>query len=448
VAIINAPKGVPDYVPPRSRDFLSVQERLSSTARLSGYEYIELPVFESTELFERGVGTSTDVVQKEMYTFTDRGDRSITLRPEGTAGVMRAVIENRLDKGPLPVKLWYRGPFFRAERPQHGRYRQLQQVGVEAIGSSDPIIDAEVIALADQAYRSLGLKEFHLDVTSLGCLHCRPAYRLKLQEFLATCDLDQQTKERASVNPLRVLDDKRESVSTQLVDAPLMIDSLCDQCQDHYDQVREFLRLFGVKWNEAPRMVRGLDYYTRTTFEFVHPGLGAQSGIGGGGRYDGLMAELGGSELSGIGFGLGVDRTLLACEAEGLTPLSESILDVFIVPVGVESRVPCVSLLFALRAVGIAADVCVDNRSIKSAMKAANNTNAPLVIILGPDELSSKTVVVKNMASGEQQSLTNEKASLIPALQQALLTLQADPAKPEPEKPEPEKPETKKEAQS
>lgn len=425
MATINAPKGVPDYVPPRSRDFLHVQDQLSSSARLSGYEYIELPVFESTELFERGVGTSTDVVQKEMYTFTDRGDRSITLRPEGTAGVMRAVIENRLDKGALPVKLWYRGPFFRAERPQHGRYRQLQQVGVEAIGSVDPIIDAEVIALADQAYRSLGLKDFHLDLTSLGCSQCRPGYRIKLQEFLDTCDLDQETRDRAKLNPLRVLDDKREIVSSQLIDAPLMIDSLCDQCQEHYDQVREFLRIFGVSWNEAPRMVRGLDYYTRTTFEFVHPGLGAQSGIGGGGRYDGLMAELGGSELSGIGFGLGVDRTLLACEAEGLTPISARILDVFVIPVGVESREPAVALLVALRGAGISADLCVDNRSIKSAMKAANSTNAPLVIILGPDELSSSNVVVKNMASGEQQSISSDPETLIPAVQENLRNLQA-----------------------
>ena len=422
MATINAPKGVPDYVPSRSRDFLFVQEQLSSPARLSGYEYIELPVFESTELFERGVGTSTDVVQKEMYTFTDRGDRSITLRPEGTAGVMRAVIENRLDKGSLPVKLWYRGPFFRAERPQHGRYRQLQQVGVEAIGSVDPIIDAEVIALADQAFRALGLTDFHLDLTSLGCLECRPAYRLKLQEFLATCDLDQETMDRAELNPLRVLDDKREVVTSQLTDAPLMIDSLCDQCQKHYDQVRECLRIFGVQWNEAPRMVRGLDYYTRTTFEFVHGGLGAQSGIGGGGRYDGLMSELGGSELSGIGFGLGVDRTLLACEAEGLTPFRERILDVFVIPVGEESRKPSVSLLVELRADGIASDVCLDNRSIKSAMKVANNTRAPLVIIIGPDELSTSTVVMKNMETGEQQTLSSDPGEIIPVLHETLLT--------------------------
>jgi histidyl-tRNA synthetase len=422
VASINAPKGVPDYVPPRSRDFLFVQEHLSATARVSGYEYIELPVFEATELFERGVGTSTDVVQKEMYTFKDRGDRSITLRPEGTAGVMRAVIENRLDKGALPVKLWYRGPFFRAERPQHGRYRQLQQVGVEAIGSVDPIIDAEVIALADQAYRSLGLKDFHLDLTSLGCLRCRPSYRLKLQEFLATCDLDEETRVRAELNPLRVLDDKRGVVASQLTDAPLMINSLCLQCQQDYDQVRGYLRIFGIRWNEAPRMVRGLDYYTRTTFEFVHPGLGAQSGIGGGGRYDGLMSELGGSELSGIGFGLGVDRTLLACEVEGLTPLIQRIIDVFVIPVGVESRVPCVSLLVQLRAAGIAVDVCVDNRSIKSAMKAANNTGAPLVLILGPDELASQSIVLKDMASGEQHLLSSEPKTLIEVINKRLET--------------------------
>jgi histidyl-tRNA synthetase len=327
-----------------------------------------------------------------------------------------------LDKGALPVKLWYRGPFFRAERPQHGRYRQLQQVGVEAIGSVDPIIDAEVIALADQAYRSLGLKDFHLDLTSLGCLRCRPSYRLKLQEFLATCDLDEETRVRAELNPLRVLDDKREVVASQLTDAPLMINSLCLQCQQDYDQVRGYLRIFGIRWNEAPRMVRGLDYYTRTTFEFVHPGLGAQSGIGGGGRYDGLMSELGGSELSGIGFGLGVDRTLLACEVEGLTPLIQRIIDVFVIPVGVESRVPCVSLLVQLRAAGIAVDVCVDNRSIKSAMKAANNTGAPLVLILGPDELASQSIVLKDMASGEQHLLSSEPKTLIEVINKRLET--------------------------
>ena len=426
MASINAPKGVPDYVPPRSRDFYRVQESLSGSARRSGYEYIELPVFESTELYERGVGTSTDVVQKEMYTFTDRGDRSITLRPEGTAGVMRAVIENRLDKGALPVKLWYRGPFFRAERPQHGRYRQLQQVGVEAIGSVDPIIDAEVIAIADQSFRSLGLNGFHLELTSLGCKECRPAYRAKLQEFLSGCDLDPETRERANVNPLRVLDDKREVVQAQLIQVPLMIDSLCDSCQAHYDEVRAYLRIFGVDWNEAPRMVRGLDYYTRTTFEFVHPELGAQSGIGGGGRYDGLMSELGGSELSGIGFGLGVDRTLLACEAEGLTPLIDQTVDIFVIPVGEEAREPAVSLLVGLRNAGLSADISVDNRGIKSAMKVANGMKAPAVLILGPDEIKSGSIIVKDMDSGDQVTVSLEIVQLVQMLQRDLHTKKED----------------------
>ena len=205
-----------------------------------------------------------------------------------------------------------------------------------------------------------------------------------------------------------------------------MIDSLCGQCQQHYDEVREYLRIFGVVWNEAPRMVRGLDYYTRTTFEFVHPGLGAQSGIGGGGRYDGLMSELGGSDLSGIGFGIGVDRTLLACEAEGLTPLHKAIIDVFVIPVEVENRKQCVALLVQLRRAGIAADLCVDNRSIKSAMKVANNTNAPLVLILGPDELKTQSAIIKEMSSGDQQSVPAEATTLIPQLQEMLRTLREE----------------------
>ena len=315
-----APKGVPEYLPPDSAVFRAVHEALAAPAIAAGYGYVELAVFEDTSLFVRGVGESTDVVSKEMYTFTDRGGRSLTLRPEGTAGVMRSVIEHGLDRGQLPVKLWYAGPFFRAERPQHGRYRQLQQFGVEAIGSDDPALDAEVITIADDGYRSLGLTGFRLEVTSLGCAECRPPYRELLVAFLAGLDLDEATRQRAALNPLRVLDDKRPEVQAQLADAPLIIDHLCADCAAHFAEVRGLLDATGVQHVVNPRMVRGLDYYTRTTFEFVHDGLGAQSGMGGGGRYDGLMAELGGQELSGIGFGLGVDRTFLACRAEGLTP--------------------------------------------------------------------------------------------------------------------------------
>lgn len=405
MTMFTAPKGVPEYFPPRSRAFTDVRSHLARPSELAGYSYIELPVFEDTALYVRSVGESTDVVSKEMYTFEDRGGRSITLRPEGTAGVMRSVVENRLDKGQLPVKLWYAGPFFRAERPQHGRYRQLQQVGVEAIGSDDPALDAEVIAIGDEAFRSLGLTQYTLHLTSLGCAECRPPYRELLQAFLVNLDLDEATRERAAINPLRVLDDKRENVQAQLADAPLMVNYLCEACSDHYDAVREYLRIMNVTWEEAPRMVRGLDYYTRTTFEFTHHLLGAQSGIGGGGRYDGLMASVGGDDLSGIGFGLGTDRTLLACEAEGLAPGSAPHLDVFLVPIGSAAKARLVALSTELRAAGIRNDLAYGDRGLKGAMKAADRSGAPLVVVVGDAEVESGVAQVKTMATGDQVSV-------------------------------------------
>lgn len=406
--VFQAPKGVPDYYPPRSRLFRMVQEALSAPPRRAGYDYVELPVFEDTALFVRGVGESTDVVSKEMYTFEDRGGRSITLRPEGTAGVMRLVVEHGLDRGQLPVKLWYQGPFFRAERPQHGRYRQLQQVGVEAIGSDDPALDAEVIGLAASAYASLGLRQVALHVTSLGCAACRPAYRDRLVAFLGTCELDEATRQRSALNPMRVLDDKRPDVQTQLQAAPVMVDYLCTSCQTHYDQVRAYLRVLGVEWQENPRMVRGLDYYTRTTFEFVHPMLGAQSGIGGGGRYDGLMETIGGAELSGIGFGLGVDRTLLAVEAEAVDVGSLAVVDVIGVPIGVEAKERMVALIHELRGRGIRADMVFGDRGLKGAMKSAARSLAPVALIMGDDECASDTVQVKDMSTGAQSSIARD----------------------------------------
>ena len=296
-------------------------------------------MFEDTGLYARGVGESTDVVSKEMYTFADRGDRSVTLRPEGTAGVVRAVIEHGLDRAGLPVKLRYAGPFFRYERPQAGRYRQLQQVGVEAIGVDDPALDAEVIAVADEGFRALGLTGYRLELTSLGDADCRPAYGELLRDFLAGLDLDEPTRRRAQLNPLRVLDDKRPEVRALVADAPLLVDHLSPASAAHHAAVKQHLDDLGVAYVENPRMVRGLDYYTKTTFEFVHDGLGAQSGIGGGGRYDGLMAVLGGQPLSGVGYGIGVDRTLLACRVEGVeSPWSEARCDVFGVPLGDAAR--------------------------------------------------------------------------------------------------------------
>lgn len=399
---LKAPKGVPDYVPPASAGFVAVREAITSSARRAGYGHIELPIFEDTALFARGVGESTDVVSKEMYTFEDRGGRSVTLRPEGTAGVMRSVIENGLDRGQLPVKLCYAGPFFRYERPQAGRYRQLQQVGIEAIGVDDPALDAEVIAVADEAFRALGLTGFRLELTSLGDDSCRPAYRELLQDFLAGLDLDEATQERAQLNPLRVLDDKRPEVREQLTDAPLMIDHLSEESAAHFAAVRAHLDALGVAYEVNPRMVRGLDYYTKTTFEFVHDGLGAQSGIGGGGRYDGLMEQLGGQSLSGIGFGIGVDRTVLALQAESIDPSAEGRVDVYGVAMGSDAKAALVPVLAAFRRSGIRADMAYGDRGMKGAFKAADRSGAAITLVVGSDELAAGTVVVKTMSDGEQ----------------------------------------------
>lgn len=403
---LSAPKGVPDYFPPQSAAFYKVRQTMVEQAHLSGFQHIELPIFEDTALFARGVGESTDVVSKEMYTFADRGDRSVTLRPEGTAGVMRSVIEHNLDRGQLPVKLNYFGPFFRYERPQAGRYRQLQQVGVEAIGVDDPALDAEVIALADRSFRALGLSGFRLELTSLGDRNCRPAYREKLQEFLFKLDLDEETRHRAEINPLRVLDDKRPEVQEQLADAPLMLDHLNDECRDHFETVTGMLDDMGVAYEINPRMVRGLDYYTKTCFEFVHDGLGAQSGIGGGGRYDGLMAQLGGQDLSGIGYGLGVDRALLALEAEGITLDGvESRVDVFGVALGAAAKRTMTTLINDLRKAGISADMSFGDRGLKGAMKGADRAGARFALVLGEQELENGTVALKDLAAHEQHDV-------------------------------------------
>lgn len=397
-----APKGVPDYFPPRSNSFLAVQNAIGNAATLAGYGYVELPVFEDVNLFVRGIGESTDVVSKEMYVFDDRGGRTLALRPEGTAGVARLVIEHGLDRGQLPVKLWYKGPFFRAERPQLGRYRQLQQVGIEAIGAPDPALDVEVITVADDAFRSLGLRNFNLMLTSLGCANCQPQYRDKLSKFLSNLDLDEETKTRAKVNPLRVLDDKRAEVQKQLNSAPLMIDELCEDCSKYHKEVEELLKATEIAFKPAPRLVRGLDYYTRTTFEFDHPELGAQSGIGGGGRYDGLMASLGGQDLSGIGFGIGTDRTLMACEAENLIVGDHSLVDIFIVPIGDKAHSLAVSLLQQIRAADLRADMAYGDRGLKGAMKAADKSGARFAVVIGDEEVSNSQVQIKNLGDSTQ----------------------------------------------
>ncbi len=402
---ISAPKGVSEYTPPRSSSFEFVRESLIAPARNAGYQLIELPVFEDTDLFKRGVGESTDVVSKEMYTFEDRGGRSITLRPEGTAGVMRSVIEHGLDRGQLPVKVWYSGQFFRAERPQAGRYRQFYQVGIEAIGLDDPAIDAEVIAIADAGFKALGLTQYRLEITSLGDAQSRAAHRVDLLKFIATLDLDEATAQRAAINPLRLFDDKREEMKKAMADAPLLINYLSDSSRAHFDQVIGYLDALKVSYTLNPRMVRGLDYYTGTTFEFVHELLGAQSGIGGGGRYDGLMEQLGGQSLSGIGFGLGVDRALLAAEAEGVIGDDAFVSDLFIIPLGENAKTHALTIAASLRANGKKVEIAFGDRALKGAMKGADKSGATHVVVLGDAEISSGTALLKEMKSGVETSV-------------------------------------------
>ena len=405
--LFKAPKGTYDVVAPFSVLWLAVRDALSTPPKNSGYSYIETPIFEDTALFVRGVGESTDVVSKEMYTFEDKGGRSLTLKPEGTAGVLRAMLENRMDRGALPAKVWYTGPHFRYEQPQSGRYRQHTQVGVETIGSSDPAVDAEVIWMASYAQRQiLGLKQVRILINSLGCHECRPNYRNLLVSFLADCDLDEATRSRAAINPLRILDDKRVEVQAQLKDAPLMPDHLCDACAEHHEKVLSYLDELGVVYEKAPRLVRGLDYYVRTTFECVHDGLGAQSAIGGGGRYDGLMESLGGQNLSGIGFGLGIDRTVLACEAEGIDLTKTSRPDLYVIPLGESAKNFAIKFIDGLRNGGAVVDCAYGDRALKGAMKGADKSGAKYALVIGESELSSGVGELKNMETGVASSVT------------------------------------------
>lgn len=401
-----APKGVSEYLPPRSSYFEFVLAGLTRPALAAGYKLIELPVFEDTGLFARGVGETSDVVTKEMYTFEDRGGRSLTLRPEGTAGVMRAVIEHGLDRGQLPVKLFYRGAFFRAERPQAGRYRQFYQFGIEAIGVDDPYLDAEVISIANDGFRGLGLTQLELQISSLGDVESRTSHRKELMSFISTIELDDETRLRAEKNPLRLFDDKRESIQRAMRNAPLLQDYLSDSSRAKFEIVQRVLKSNSIPFTINPRMVRGLDYYTDTTFEFIHHGLGAQSSIGGGGRYSGLMESLGGQSLSGIGFGLGIDRAVLAMEAEGLVPSNSSYLDLYLIALGDRARELAFTQAQKLRKDGFVVDLAFGERSLKGAMKAADKLGARYVAVIGDAEVESGRLELKEMSSGESKSIT------------------------------------------
>ena len=399
-----APSGTHDVLWPESTRWEALLARFADQVERAGYGLAHTPIFEDVKVFRRGIGEGSDVVGKEMYEFEDRGGRALALRPEGTAPMVRAFVQHR---PPLPWKAWYATPAFRYERPQAGRYRQHHQLGVEALGPSDPDLDVEVIGLADGFFRSLGLERFVLRVNSMGDDTCRPAYLALLTDYLAArrgqlCD---EHRDRLEANPLRALDCKRDACRAATDGAPGFADHLCAPCSVHFARVREGLEARKVPYVLDHRLVRGFDYYTRTTFEFASDALeSAQNGIGGGGRYDGLVEMLGGPPTPGIGFGVGIERILLACDAEGVFPVAPQPLDAFVVDTagGAHAR----DLTAALHDAGLSADRAYDDRSMKAQFKAADRSGASWVVIVGPDEAASGTVSLRPLrGSGDQRSV-------------------------------------------
>jgi len=400
---LEAPRGTRDVLPDESR----LRRRILAAAEAAfdayGFGRIATPTFEHTEVFARGVGASTDIVRKEMYTFEDRGGRSITLRPEGTAGVVRAFVEHGMHKLPLPVKLWYTGPMFRYEAPQSGRFREHTQIGAEVIGSADPLLDAEVITLVAGFYRELGVPDVHLRISSLGDAASRGPYRERLMEYLErhAADLPEDARQRMAENPMRLFDAKDPAVMAVMTEAPRIVDALSDDATGHYAAVRAALDAVGVAYREDRDLVRGLDYYTHTVFEFTCDRLGAQSGIGGGGRYDGLVAELGGPELSGVGFGTGIERIVLALEAAGAGAPPAGV-DLYFAAVDDDARQEAFAMMTRLRAAGRSCEADRAGRSLKGMMRHASSVGARRTIIFGPRERERGVAVVRDMESGEQ----------------------------------------------
>lgn len=400
-------KGTKDILPDTVSDWRYVEERIRDICALFGYEEIRTPIFERTELFVRGIGEGTDVVDKEMYTFLDKGGKSITLRPENTAAVVRAYLQNKMYADNNLVKLFYIGSMFRHDRPQAGRMREFHQFGVEAIGQSNPAIDAEIIILATRFLESLGLKDLTLSLNSVGCPHCRPIYQEKLKDFFRDKldNLCGDCKNRFETKPLRLLDCKADADKEFMKDAPKMADSLCDDCKDHFESVKSYLDSVNIKYDIDSRLVRGLDYYTKTAFEIKYPPLGAQSAIAGGGRYDGLVEEIGGNSTPAVGFAAGLERVLLALSSQNLLPQKENALKVFLVVLGDTAKVPAFKLLEKLRNENINATMDYVGRSMKAQMREANKSGAPYTLIIGEDEVKNNAVQLKNMAKSEQETV-------------------------------------------
>jgi histidyl-tRNA synthetase len=401
------PRGTQDILPGEVEKWQYVEKIARDICKRYNYHEIRTPIFEHTELFLRGVGDTTDIVQKEMYTFEDRAGRSMTLRPEGTAPVVRSFVENKMYGNPnQPIKLYYIGPMFRYERPQAGRFRQFVQFGVEAIGSNDPAIDAEVIAMAMELYRSLGLKKLRLVINSLGDVETRKAHRQALIDHFKSRihELCEDCQVRLEKNPLRILDCKKDRDHELMATAPSILDYLNDESRHYFEKVKAYLTKLGIPFEVDPRLVRGLDYYHHTTFEIMSDaeGFGAITTLCGGGRYSGLVQEIGGPETPGIGFALSIERLLAALDAEGITlPISEGI-DCYVVAVGEKAKDESVLLVHELRKAGIVADKDYQDRKIKAQLKSADRLNAKFVAILGDDELVKEVINIKEMSTGEQ----------------------------------------------
>lgn len=406
--LTNAPRGTKDILPDTVGEWTYVEQKIRDLCSRYGYREIRTPMFEHTELFHRGIGEGTDVVDKEMYTFKDRGDRSITLRPENTASAVRAYLQNKLYGDSSLTKLFYIGSMFRYDRPQAGRMREFHQFGIEALGEENPAVDAEVILLAVDFLRSLGLKNLELSLNSVGCPSCRPVYRKALQDYFRDKldDLCEDCKDRFDRSPLRILDCKVDADKPFMKDAPRITDCLCDTCQDHFRMVQEYLSHAGISFQLDPRLVRGLDYYTKTAFEIKYAPLGAQSAVAGGGRYDGLIEEIGGKPTPAVGFATGLERVLLALEKQGLLPEQERKTDGFVIALGDAAQFPAFGLLEKLRQAGLKAGMDYAGRSMKAQMKQANKAGARYALIIGEEEVKESCVQLKNMATSEQQKVS------------------------------------------
>lgn len=405
--LTTAPRGTKDIMPEDVKSWRYLEETMRKICAQYGYKEIRTPVFEHTELFLRGIGETTDVVEKEMYTFNDRGNRSITLRPENTASAVRAYIEHKLYAEPAPTKLFYIGPMFRYDRPQAGRYRQFHQFGVEALGIQGPNIDAEIILLAVQILQSLGLKDLKLKINSVGCPKCRPLHREKLQAFFKPHfdELCKDCQSRFDRNPLRLLDCKNPHCQELGQGAPSLEECLCDDCREHFEGLKKLLTAAGIEYEVDHNLVRGLDYYTKTAFEIQYKPLGAQSAVCGGGRYDGLIEEVGGPATPGIGFAMGMERVLLALESQNLLPQEQESIDVFAVCPQQKIFPDVFKAVINLRRAGFKAEFDFQGRSMKAQMKQANKTNAKYVLIFGEDEFARGQVVLRNMSNSEQTEI-------------------------------------------